>query len=144
MSDLTGAGGLADLLQRTRAVIEAARAAGPPDEPAGPDGTALEGTGTALDGRVTAVAGPPGRLTRLDLDPAVLRLDAAQVAAAVTEAVNAAFDALRARAAAPVAAADLGALRGELDRLQVESVAQMARYGSALEAAIADIRHRRG
>lgn len=108
------------------ALVEQVRAALGGARPAVPDGPF---TGDALDGRVRAEVDAGGRLARLDLDPKVLREPLEQIAAAITAAVNAALDR---RPAAP----DLAGLSAQLQQVQQESVAQMARITQAFSEAL--------
>lgn len=107
------------LVEQVRAALGGAR-------PAVADGPF---TGAALDGRVQAEVDAAGRLTRLDLDPKVLREPLEQIAAAIVTAVDAAFDS---RPAAPNPAV----LSAQLQQVQQESVAQMARITQAFSEAL--------
>ena len=107
-----------------------------------PTAEELQGTGEAADGAVRAVAAPPGRVVSLDIDPRLLRGGSADVAAAVTAAVNAALDQLRTSAAAAVVPADLDRLERDLEAVQLDSVRQMARLGAAMDTAMAQLRAR--
>ena len=101
--------------------------------PGGPEA----GIGEAVDGQVRAVVSAEGRLTTVDISPDLLRhgrgggtyLDSTALGAAITAAVNAAFDDLvRKTAAAPDTSglADVGAsfersineVRAELERAE--------------------------
>jgi DNA-binding protein YbaB len=109
------------------ALVEQVRTALGGSRPAASDGPF---TGAALDGRVHVEVDAAGRLAHLELDPKVLREPLEQIAAAIVSAVNAALDS---RPAPP----DTGALSAQLQRVQQESVAQMARITEAFSEALA-------
>ncbi|GAA2757560.1 YbaB/EbfC family DNA-binding protein [Actinopolymorpha rutila] len=108
------------LLTDTRQALERMRA------PAGPSPSAPEelprGTGESADGRVHAVVEMPGRVASLEMDPRLMREGSEAVCSAMAEAVNSAMVSLRSSVLSGATAVDPGALAGELERVQEESL----------------------
>ncbi|NJP32075.1 YbaB/EbfC family nucleoid-associated protein [Micromonospora thermarum] len=98
------------------------------------DASPPEGYGEAADGLVKARTGPPGRVTSLEVDPRLLRLDLATVTEHVVEAVNAALADLQQAvpAAGPV---DLGDLGRQLTAIQQDAARQLTMFVNGLAAA---------
>ena len=94
-----------------------------------------EGRGEAADGMVVVHAVPPGNVSRIELDPRVLRLGADQLVEALTEAVNAALADCRAKAGVATGTADFTALREQLGEIRERSLDQLSRFNNALAEA---------
>lgn len=122
---------LGDLLSQTRAELERVRSAPPPAEGPAPEA----GIGKALDGRIEAEMSPDGKLARLVLDPAVMRMDEKMLAREIISAVNTAWAARTGvdEATAAVAAIDQQALGERLTELQDQGLAAMKRYTDGIE-----------
>ncbi|GIF73266.1 hypothetical protein Asi02nite_27840 [Asanoa siamensis] len=93
---------------------------------------AAVGEGVAADGLIVARAAMPGQVTGIELDPAVLGLDLASLAAELTAAVNAALTDLRTQAGVGGDAVDLGALGGQLREIQESTVRQFSAFTESL------------
>ncbi|BBH70837.1 hypothetical protein ACTI_75220 [Actinoplanes sp. OR16] len=112
-------------------------------------GAALS-TATTLDSTTTGASGAdglieahvsPGRLESLRLDPQVMRLGAAELAAEIQEAVNRAFDAA-AEHSADAARAASEALSAEIRDLQNESMRSMSIFVTAINDVVARFEQR--
>jgi DNA-binding protein YbaB len=105
------------------------------------------GSGEAADGRVRVVAvsnGAFGSIESVELEPRLLRMEAAELADQVRATLNAALDDMRANAwAAPAATAspgiDLGALAKRLTEVQEQATRQLYQLTSALQDVLAKI-----
>jgi hypothetical protein len=128
--------GLDELLANTRRALESVRGA----RPAG--GDAPVGVGAAAGAQVRVTAAAPGELTGLEIDPRLLRLPAAELAAHVVDAVNAALADLRAKAVEAATPVDVDRLGSQLADLHNESIRQMQRFTSAITGAVDQIRGR--
>ncbi|GAA1607188.1 YbaB/EbfC family nucleoid-associated protein [Catellatospora bangladeshensis] len=120
-----------DLLSGTRAELDRLRSAPPPADGPQP----ATGVGKALDGRIEAEMGADGKLTRLVLDPAVMRMDEKMLAREIITAVNTAWAARTGvdDATAAVAAIDQQALGERLTELQDQGLAAMKRYTDGIQ-----------
>lgn len=125
------------LLAETRRAFEGMRSGN--EEPAEP----LSGEGTALNGQVRAVAVTPGRIQNLEMDPRVTRDGSDAVCEAVTAAVNAALDDLRAKAAAEAGSFDVQQVQDDVERLQAESLEAARSLFGAVHEAMARLDRRR-
>lgn len=119
-----------DTLASTRRAAQATGVGG------GTEPGAVQAVGEALDGLVRAVANADGTLSDFTLDPRVLRLPLADVADGVRQAVNAAVAEARA-ATEPVIPddvpqVDLDALGERIERIQSDSLRQMARFSETV------------
>ncbi|MDL4816850.1 hypothetical protein [Actinomadura opuntiae] len=124
---------------RARAKLADLRAA--PAVP--PPGEHAPGHAVSEDDRVRVIAAAR-RVTAIELDPRLLRLDADDLAAELTAVINAALD--RARPAPPeardVPPVDLNAIRAKLGTVLDEGQAGMRRITGALGDAVAQINER--
>ncbi len=120
-----------DLLSGARAELVRLRSSPPPGEGPQP----ATGVGKALDGRIEAEMGADGRLSRLVLDPVVMRMDEKMLAREIITAVNTAWAARTGvdEAAAAVAAIDQQALGERLSELQDQGLAAMKRYTDGIQ-----------
>jgi DNA-binding protein YbaB len=125
--------GVEALLARTRALLDSARAAAPAAA-AGPT------TAETADGLVRVVA-TGGTVDRIELDPKAMRLASDELAAALTQAVNAALAAADPAAAAGPAV-DLAALSGQVRQVQEDGVRQLAAINEGIAAAMARLGQR--
>lgn len=117
------------LLAETRRAFEGMRSGN--EEPAEP----LSGEGTALDGRVRALAVSPGRIEELEMDARVMRDGSEAICEAMAEAVNAALEDLRTKAAAEVGSFNVQQVQDDVERLQAESLeAARSLFGAVHEA----------
>ncbi|WP_203713111.1 YbaB/EbfC family DNA-binding protein [Asanoa siamensis] len=116
---MTDASGLTDILGTLAALSTGAT-------------PAAVGEGVAADGLIVARAAMPGQVTGIELDPAVLGLDLASLAAELTAAVNAALTDLRTQAGVGGDAVDLGALGGQLREIQESTVRQFSAFTESL------------
>lgn len=119
--------------------------AGGPTAPASGEGEGegVRGTGTAADGRIQAQVSAFGRLESLTLDPALLRGGAAELAAQVVAAVQAAQDdaqrqssELLAGTGGPASAEGAAALRAELEGVAEEATRGFDRIFGDLDAVL--------
>jgi hypothetical protein len=132
--------GLDQLLAQARQALAAVRSG---DAAGGTE--PVEGVGTARDEQIRAVVRAPGRVTGLEINPRLLRLPSAELAEEITAAVNTALADLQARTSQATAApADVAALQGQLEELQADSVRQLQGFLSGLDAAVQQIRARKG
>jgi hypothetical protein len=120
-----------ELLSSTRAELDRMRSAPPPTEGEPP----APGVGMALDGRIEAEMAPDGKLSKLMLDPSVLRMDEKMLAREIITAVNIAWAARTGvdAATAAVAAIDPNALGQRLTELQDQGLATMQRYTDGVQ-----------
>ncbi|WP_227023190.1 YbaB/EbfC family nucleoid-associated protein [Actinomadura rubrobrunea] len=133
------------MLTEARKTLESMRqgnTAPRPEKTKTADGDALEGVGEAADGRikVTAVAG--GRLKSVELNPRVMRMSSQELGERLVEAVNAALEDLRAKAAtagAAEGAVDPAALGKQIEEIQNQSLRQMELITQALNDTLAKI-----
>lgn len=145
MADL-GEGEFDPELREARQRLESLRAGVPgrTGSQAGGEGAApARGVGEASEGRVQAVASR-GRLTRLELDPRMMRLSEVELGEQVAVAVNAALEDLRAQASTaesePVP--DPLALAETLRSVQEEGLRQMSLITRAITDATVQIQSR--
>jgi hypothetical protein len=131
---------LGELLADARAELDRLRAAPPPAEGT-PTGI---GVGQALDGRIEAEMSPEGKLARLVLDPAVMRMDEKMLAREITTAINMAWAARTGvdEATAAVAAIDQEALGLRLTELQDQGLAAMRRYTDGVQDLLSRLERR--
>ncbi|MEV6343794.1 hypothetical protein [Actinoplanes sp. NPDC051851] len=110
-----------------------------------PEEQSPSGIGSARDDAVRAAA-EAGRLTSVEFDPRLMRLNAAELGVALAEAASAALRACPAAApAAPGAATpDLQALTRQLGAMQAEAAKAMSMISSGLAEAITKIGDRTG
>lgn len=118
-----------DLFARARQALDQVRAGAQPDQ-GGAEPEAVEAE--AADGQVRVVMTPAGKLSRITVDPRLLREGIDEVCAQITVAVNAAIDEMRSRAT-PVGAIDPEALAETLREVQADSVRRMAAFGSVVD-----------
>jgi hypothetical protein len=131
------------MLAETRQALAAVRVGtGAAPEPA--EDPSLRGEGAAADGMIRAVVVPGGRLESVSVEPRLLRQGVEEICAQIVVAVNAALDDLATRTPKPDAAVDLAALSTRLESLQDQSVRQMAMFGQAMNAVVAQLRGVRG
>lgn len=123
-----------ELLSNTRAELDRMRSAQPPP-PADGKPPAGVGVGRALDGRIEAEMAADGKLSRLTLDPVVLRMDEKMLAREIVTAINTAWAARTGadEAAAAVAAIDPKVLGQRLTELQDQGLAAMQRYSDGVQ-----------
>jgi hypothetical protein len=133
--------GMDEQIIRARRRLAELRAAPPATEPAAR--AAEPATAVSEDERIRVTAAGR-RLTGIDLDPRLLRLDADDLAGDLTAVINAALD--RARPAPPdpqdVPPVDLNAIRARLDAVLAEGQAGMRRMTGAIGDAVAQINER--
>ncbi|MDG4820617.1 YbaB/EbfC family nucleoid-associated protein [Asanoa sp. WMMD1127] len=99
------------------------------------DPASVVGEGVAADGLIVVWTGLPGRVTGIDLDPAVAQLPVEELAAALLTAVNSALADLQAQAGLPAGGASLDALSGQLQEIQQQTSRQFSAFtGSLLDA----------
>lgn len=127
-----------DLMTGLRRTLDTVRSGRPADDPGAAPMTAEH---EEADGRIKVVVSS-GRVVSMELDPRVRRMESDELAAAITSAINAAFDNLggKAREAAaedPASEVDTEALSEKLDRLQDASVRQMAMFEQAMSQVVA-------
>jgi len=102
-------------------------------------GEEAEAVGEAADGmvRVTATG---GRVSKVELDPRVMRMQSAMLAEEFARAANAALDALRDQyAAGAPPLVDAAALADELDRVHDDGIRAMRRYSESISHALAQV-----
>ncbi|MBC6457982.1 YbaB/EbfC family nucleoid-associated protein [Actinomadura sp. HBU206391] len=104
----------------------------------------LRGEGEAVEGRVHAVALTGGRFDSLTLDPRVMRMDTAELADAISLALNAALDSVRAQASAQQIdmVPDAGTLMERLSEVQNAGLRQLDMMNRAINEALGGIRDR--
>ncbi|MWA01503.1 hypothetical protein F8568_014165 [Actinomadura sp. LD22] len=129
-------------ISRARQKLAELRAGAPaPAEPG--TSTAAPATAASDDERIRVTAAGR-RLTAVELDPRLLRLDADDLAGDLTTVINEALD--RARPASPepqdVPPVDLTAIRARLDAVLAEGQAGMRQATSAIGDAVAQINER--
>jgi hypothetical protein len=101
------------------------------------DGEPVQGTGEAADGMVRVVA-EGGKISKVELNPRVMRLASESLAEELAKAVNAALADLASKAVAEVSPlGDPAVLEAKLAELQDQSVRQMARYSQSLSEMLA-------
>jgi DNA-binding protein YbaB len=124
-------------LRQARSSLNKAGSTSSSDEE-GPD---LRGEGEAAEGRVRAVAVTGGRIASLELDPRVMRSTPEELAGYLTEALNAALDALRAQASAEQGEAvpDPAVLLERLREVQNEGLRQLSVMSQGINDALASI-----
>ena len=127
-----GSAELDQLLSQAQRTVESMRSS---------RGPGSDARGRSGDGRVRAVAVSPGRLESLELDPRVMRMASADLAAQVVVAVNAALDDLAAQAPRVdgvdgQAVAHAGELAAAIADVREQSVRQMAAISQAITAAV--------
>ncbi|MBM7492518.1 DNA-binding protein YbaB [Micromonospora luteifusca] len=132
------------LLQQARDTLASTRRATTATDVSGLG--AAEAVGEALNGLVRAVANADGTLSDLTLDPRVLRVSLTDVADGVRQAVNVALAEARA-AAQPtlpddVPQVDLDALGERIERIQSESLRQMATFSQTINETLQQMRRR--
>lgn len=138
---MTAAGGLnAEGLDRIFADTRRALAAVRGDAPS-TDAEPVEGQGSAQDDLLRVSVRAPGTVTQVHVDPRLMRLPSQELATSIAEAVNAALADLRTKV---VVAADAGALQGDLTELHQQSIRELERFTSGLNAAVDQIRSRKG
>lgn len=101
----------------------------------GEDVEALNGTGEGAGGLIRATAAAGGRITDLDLDPRVLRMQSAELSEEILAAVNGALDDLRNNVSEAAATPELSGLAEQLKEVQETSKRQMANLIESLVAA---------
>ncbi|MGY0230719.1 YbaB/EbfC family nucleoid-associated protein [Longispora urticae] len=107
-------------------------------------GDPVEAVGESADGGVRVTA-RSGRVSAITLEPRLLRQAPTELAALFTEAVNAAFEALRARApAATDPMPDMDALLGGLREVEDQSSRMLQMLSSALTEAMSKVGDRTG
>lgn len=129
-------------ISRARRRLDELRAApAAPQEPGAP--AAEPATAVSEDERVRVTAAGR-RLTTVDLDPRLLRLDADDLAADLTTVINAALDRARPAPPAPqdVPPVDLNAIRARLDAVLTQGQDGMRRMTSAIGDAVAQVNER--
>ncbi|MFC5746005.1 YbaB/EbfC family nucleoid-associated protein [Actinomadura rugatobispora] len=135
-------------LQEARDALDEASSAGSTH---GEEGTGreeqpgLRGEGESADGRVRAVAVTGGRIASLELDPRVMRQAPDELARTIAEALNAALDSLRARAAAErpeEALLDAALMMERLREVQNEGLRQLSIMSRGINDALAGIQDR--
>lgn len=126
-------------LQDARRQLDALRADAARTEHPGDDVQAEPGHGQDTEGQIHVTAAQ-GRVTRLELDPRVLRLEPERIGERITEAVNAALDDMRSKATAEqTPSVDLTALLASLRDVQEQGLRQMALISQGIENAVARI-----
>jgi DNA-binding protein YbaB len=118
-----------DLFARARQALDQVRAGVQPDQ-GGAEPEPVEAE--AADGQVRVVMTPAGKLSRISVDPRLLREGIDEVCGQITVGVNAAIDEMRSRATL-VGAIDPEALAETLREVQADSVRRMAAFGSVVD-----------
>jgi hypothetical protein len=120
-------------LTEARRMLDALRARGAAAEGGEPAPDQAGGQATALDGLVTVSANGAGRIESITVDPQARRLPLADLAEAITEAANAALAEAARTPAGEALDVDFGALAEQVQRMQDDSLRQMARFTGALD-----------
>ncbi|WP_236648007.1 MULTISPECIES: YbaB/EbfC family nucleoid-associated protein [Micromonospora] len=94
-----------------------------------------EGRGEAADGLVRVRTAPPGRMTALEVDPRLLRLDLATLTGHIMVAVNNAMEDLQRATATPAGPVDLGDLGRQLSTIQQDAARQFTTFLDGLAEA---------
>jgi DNA-binding protein YbaB len=98
-----------------------------------------EGYGEAADGMVQVTV-VDGRLSNVELNPRALRLASHDLAAAITEAANAALADLESKYPVPsYPTVNVEALEAELAQAQAQSARQMREYQQTIDEALRQI-----
>ncbi|WP_446218699.1 YbaB/EbfC family nucleoid-associated protein [Micromonospora sp. IBHARD004] len=87
-----------------------------------------EGYGEAADGLVRVRTAPPGRMTALEVDPRLLRLDLATLTDHIMVAVNDAMEDLQRATATTAGPVDLGDLGRQLSAIQQDAARQFTTF----------------
>ncbi|HET8729249.1 MAG TPA: YbaB/EbfC family nucleoid-associated protein [Alphaproteobacteria bacterium] len=113
-----------ELLSSTRAELDRLKAQRARHQAPG------QGVGRALDGLIEVSMAPDGRLSRLQMDPSVMRMDERILAREIMTAVNIAWASRQGadEAAAATAAIDPAALQQRLTEIQDQGMASMRRF----------------
>jgi DNA-binding protein YbaB len=122
-------GPMSRMLEQTMQALDTARGVRVGgDENAEP----VEGHGEAADGLIRVKALPGGKLTELELDPRVMRMDSTSLSDAIVTAANAALADLTEQLRDGLAGPDLNTLADQLKEVQQESTRNMSTFLDAL------------
>ena len=128
---------LDQMLTEARRTLGSMRRTGEPPAESEP----VEGVGESPDGRVKAIAVSGGRLKGIELNPRAMRLASEELAELITNAVNAALDDLRGKAAdaGTAQAVDTTALAEQVEEVQNQGLRQMEVISQAIQETLGRI-----
>ncbi|MGP4026093.1 YbaB/EbfC family nucleoid-associated protein [Actinomadura sp. 3N407] len=134
---------LEHLLNETRAALGTQGASGGEGSGGRPDGTAsgpsAKGHGEAAGGLVRATVSADGEIESIDLAPRAMRMSSEEIGEHVAEAVNTAFQGLRADPAGPPAGADTEQITARARAVQDMSMRQMQQMTQSIADLMAQL-----